>query len=99
MYYLLTGRRPFTGKSAIEILTNNMTKPPPHPHTVDELIPDGLVEICLRLLEKHPGDRYQNARALQGELAKWRKSKDGRMELERHRKIMKLRAMKAKKKR
>ena len=97
MYYLLTGRRPFTGKSAIEVLTNNMTKPPPHPHTVDKRIPGGLVTICLRLLEKHPDDRYQSARELRNELAKWRKSPDGRMEHERHRKIMKLRAMKDKK--
>ena len=41
--------------------------------------------------------RYQSARELQSALAQWRKSKDGRMELERHKKIMKLRALKAKK--
>ena len=34
MYYLLTGRRPFTGKTAIEILANNMKKDPPAPHTI-----------------------------------------------------------------
>ena len=96
MYYLLTGRRPFTGRSALEILANNMTKPPAHPHTVDEMIPDGLVDICLRLLEKHPNDRYQSARELQDKLAEWRKSSDGRMELERHKKIMKLRARSSK---
>ncbi|MHC4957201.1 MAG: protein kinase domain-containing protein [Planctomycetota bacterium] len=97
LYYLLTGRRPFTGKSAIEILKNNMTKPPPHPHTVDKMIPPGLVDICLKLLEKHPDDRFQSAAELQASLGQWRKSKDGRVELERHKKIMKMRALKAKK--
>ncbi len=71
---------------------------PLHPHTIDKRIPSGLVVICLRLLEKHPNDRYQSARELRDELAKWRKSPDGHMELERHKKIMKLRAMKAKRK-
>jgi serine/threonine protein kinase len=94
MYYLLTGRRPFTGRSALEILKKNMTEPPPHPHTVDEMIPDGLVEICLKLMEKQPDARYQNAAALQAALARWRKSEDGRHELERHEKILELRAKK-----
>jgi serine/threonine-protein kinase len=96
MYYLLTGRRPFTGRTPLEILQANMTKPPPHPHTVDELIPQGLVDVCLRLLEKNPDDRYQSAADLQAALAEWRKTADGREELERHRKILKLRARKAK---
>jgi pSer/pThr/pTyr-binding forkhead associated (FHA) protein/tRNA A-37 threonylcarbamoyl transferase component Bud32 len=94
MYYLLTGRRPFTGRSALEILKRNMTEPPPHPHTVDEMIPEGLVEICLKLMEKQPDARYQNAAALQAALARWRKSEDGRHELERHEKILELRAKK-----
>ena len=97
MYYLLTGRRPFTGRSAIEILKNNMTKPPAHPHTVDKMIPRGLVHICLKLLEKHPRARFQDAGSLQQELAIWRKSPDGKAELERHRKIIRMRAAKAKK--
>jgi len=99
MYYLLTGRRPFTGKTAIEILTNNMKKTPPHPCRVDPMVPPGMGEICMRLLEKHPEDRYQSATELQDALRKWRKEKDGRIESERHKKILKLRAMKAKKQR
>ena len=96
MYYILTGRRPFTGRSALEILKKNMNDPPPHPHTVDEMAPNGLVEICLRLMQKQPRDRYQTAEELQQALAQWRKSKNGREELERHKKIMKLRARKKK---
>ncbi|MCK6458886.1 MAG: FHA domain-containing serine/threonine-protein kinase [Planctomycetes bacterium] len=94
MYYLLTGHRPFTGKSAIEILKKNMTEPPPHPHDLDEMIPDGLVEICLKLMEKRPEDRYQSAADLQAALAQWRKSEDGKKEKERHGKILELREKK-----
>jgi len=94
MYYLLTGRRPFTGKSKLEILANNMKKKPPHPGEVDEHVPKGLAKIAMRLLEKQPADRYQTADELRGELARWRKSSDGKEELSRHRKIMKLRERK-----
>jgi len=95
LYYLLTGRRPFTGRSPLEVLKHNMTRKPAHPHSIEPLAPVGLCDICMRLLEKHPGDRYQSAGELQAALAKWRKTKDGREELERHRKIMKLRERKA----
>ncbi|MGH7162536.1 MAG: serine/threonine-protein kinase, partial [Planctomycetota bacterium] len=94
-YYLLTGRRPFSGRSAVEILHANMTQPPPHPRTVDELIPGGLADICLKLLEKDPAGRFQTAAELKAAIDAWRRSPDGRMEKERHDKILKLRALKA----
>jgi pSer/pThr/pTyr-binding forkhead associated (FHA) protein/tRNA A-37 threonylcarbamoyl transferase component Bud32 len=96
MYYLLTGRRPFTGKSAIEILKKNMLEPPPPPRAVEEMVPPGLEQICLKLMEKQPDDRYRSASVLQEALAKWRKTKGGRDELERHKKIMALREKKKK---
>jgi serine/threonine protein kinase len=96
MYYLLTGRRPFTGRSALEILKRNMTDPPEPPRHVDEMVPHGLEKVCLKLMEKRPEDRFQKARELQEALARWRKTKDGRHEAERHKKIMKLRERKRK---
>jgi len=96
MYYLLTGRRPFTGRSALEILANNMKKDPPPPRSVDDHIPEGLEAICVRMMQKKPQDRFQSAEQLRSSLAKWRKSPDGREEAVRHKKIMKLRERKAK---
>ncbi len=96
MYYLLTGHRPFTGKTALEILANNMKKDPAPPHTLDEHVPPELEEICLRLMQKKPSNRFQSAEQLQHALARWRKSSDGKEELARHKKIMKLREKKAK---
>jgi tRNA A-37 threonylcarbamoyl transferase component Bud32 len=96
MYYILTGRRPFTGKSAIEILKKNMTEPPPPPRAVEDMVPVGLEQICLKLMEKEPDDRYRSAVELREALAKWRRTKGGRDELERHKKIMALREKKKK---
>jgi pSer/pThr/pTyr-binding forkhead associated (FHA) protein/tRNA A-37 threonylcarbamoyl transferase component Bud32 len=96
MYYLLTGRRPFTGKTALEILANNMKKAPPHPVDVDEHVPEGLAEIAMKLLQKRPAERIQSAEALRDGIAKWRRTADGKEELARHKKIMKLRERKAK---
>jgi serine/threonine-protein kinase len=93
-YYMLTGRRPFTGRSALEILTKNMKEPPPHPHDIDHLIPSGLVDITLKLLEKNPPDRYQSADELIAAINAWRKTKAGKNAKERHATIMKLRAKK-----
>ncbi|MHC4817486.1 MAG: hypothetical protein ACYTF8_05495, partial [Planctomycetota bacterium] len=47
-------------------------------------------------MEKQPDDRYRSAADLQEALAKWRKTKGGRDELERHKKIMALREKKKK---
>jgi pSer/pThr/pTyr-binding forkhead associated (FHA) protein/tRNA A-37 threonylcarbamoyl transferase component Bud32 len=96
MYYLLTGHRPFTGKSPLEVLHANMKKEPPPPRELEPLAPEGLCGICLHLLRKEPDDRIQSADELQQQLARWRKSADGKAELERHRKILKLRAAKRK---
>ncbi|MEE8106943.1 MAG: FHA domain-containing serine/threonine-protein kinase [Planctomycetota bacterium] len=96
MYYLLTGQRPFTGRSALAVLNMNMKQPPKHPHEIDHLIPGGLIDICLRLLEKQPADRYQSARELMTAITGWRKTKAGRSAHERHKKIVMLREKKKK---
>ena len=43
-------------------------------------------------LQKNPDDRYQSAEQVQKGIAHWRKTEDGKHELDRHRKILKLRA-------
>jgi len=96
MYYLLTGQRPFTGRSALAVLNMNMKEPPKHPHEIDHLIPGGLIDVCLRLLEKQPDDRYQSAKELMSAITAWRKTKSGRMAHERHKKIVMLREKKKK---
>ena len=97
MYFMLTGRRPFSGKTAVEILRRNLNEDPPHPHDIDEMIPPGLISITQRLMRKDPDERFDSAESLMGELDKWRKSPQGKSARDRHQKLQKVRAMKAKK--
>ena len=96
MYFMLTGRRPFSGKTAVEILRRNLNEDPPHPHDIDEMIPAGLISITQRLMQKEPDDRFDSAERLMGELDKWRKSPQGKSARDRHQKLQKVRAKKAK---
>ncbi|MCZ6572497.1 MAG: protein kinase [Planctomycetota bacterium] len=97
MYFMLTGRRPFSGKTAVEILRRNLNEDPPHPHDIDEMIPPGLISITQRLMRKDPDERFDSAESLMSELDKWRKSSQGKSARDRHQKLQKVRAMKAKK--
>lgn len=63
-YELLTGCRPFDGDSVQEIEFAHMSRPALSPCSVDSSIPDAYGRIVLRLLEKRPEDRYQNASEL-----------------------------------
>ena len=54
---LMTGQRPFAGKTAFELTSAIVHSPPELPHH----IPAGLRAIVERCLKKSPGERYQSA--------------------------------------
>ncbi len=60
MFLLLTGRMPFTGDHAIDVLHAVIHRPPPFPRAIDPSIPRPLEAIVLRCLRKDPRERYQN---------------------------------------
>ncbi|MGQ0591402.1 MAG: serine/threonine-protein kinase [Gammaproteobacteria bacterium] len=61
LYEMLTGAKPYTGKTAVEVMAQHIGAPMPHlPSAVAAYQP-----LLERLLAKAPDDRYQNA----GELA------------------------------
>jgi hypothetical protein len=62
-YECLTGHVPFDGPDPIGILLAHVEQPVPEPYLED---PEGraLWPIVRRLLEKHPDDRFEDARAL-----------------------------------
>ncbi|AKF02970.1 serine/threonine-protein kinase [Sandaracinus amylolyticus] len=71
LYYALTGRPPFVGEVAASTLIAHLHEAvvPPSaraPHDV----PEDLEAIVLRCLEKKPGDRYPDGRALAEALAR-----------------------------
>jgi hypothetical protein len=63
LYQLLTGRLPFEAESPTQVVLMHLSLPPPDPATVapERDLPDPLVEVCLKSLEKDPGKRYQTS--------------------------------------
>jgi serine/threonine-protein kinase len=56
LFELLTGRVPF-GKG--DVLYHHRHSAPPDPRSFAKELPDSIADLVLRLLEKHPDDRYQ----------------------------------------
>jgi serine/threonine-protein kinase len=65
---MLTGELPFDGDSAISIALKHLQEPVVDPRKLNPNIPDSVVKICLRALEKDPEMRFPNVRAMMQEL-------------------------------
>jgi predicted Ser/Thr protein kinase len=71
LYLLLTGRPPFTGATAGDILHRLQTAEPCPPRALDADIPEDLEAIVLKCLEKERPARYDSARALAEDLGRY----------------------------
>lgn len=60
-YEMLTGRPPFTGTNAQQVLVAHMTNQPDPVTTHRATVPPALNEVIMRCLEKKPADRFQRA--------------------------------------
>jgi eukaryotic-like serine/threonine-protein kinase len=61
LYELLTGRLPFSGRTSTALLDAVLHQEPPPIPRFNEQVPDALVEVVKKLLEKDRGRRYQSA--------------------------------------
>ncbi len=61
LYLMLTGRRPFNARTLAGYLDKHLHRPPRPPHELAPTVPAELEDICLRLLQKEPGDRFASA--------------------------------------
>ncbi len=68
LFHLLTGRPPFRGENAMEVLRNAAERPAPRPSALNRKVPADLETICLKCLEKNPIARYSSALALADDL-------------------------------
>ena len=68
-YYLLTGRPPFEGDTALKVIFAHAHDPVVPPASLRPEIPADLNGVILRCLEKNPADRYQTAVELEEALA------------------------------
>src|SRR5262249_19709400 len=70
-YELLTGRRPFRGRTREELLAQTTSREVRPPRTVGETSPPELERICLKALSKRASERYATALALADDLRHW----------------------------
>ncbi len=64
LFAMLTGKRPFTASDMNGYAVQHRDRPAPAPRELNRHIPEHLDEICRRLLQKAPRDRYQSAQEI-----------------------------------
>jgi protein kinase-like protein len=63
-YAMLTGRLPFEGKTAADVLTKHLTQEPPPLRSLAPTLPDSTALAVERCLAKDPARRWPDARSL-----------------------------------
>lgn len=71
LYELLCGQAPFAELAPVQLLRQIGGRKPVSPRQACASVPPALEAICLRCLEKRPGDRYVSADALADALERW----------------------------
>ena len=64
LYEMVTGDLPFASESAVQTMYQRVTQSPKSPKVLNPGLPEYLVAIILRCLERDPEQRYQHAREI-----------------------------------
>src|SRR5262249_45823867 len=68
LYEMVTGQRPFTGRTPTEVALKQIQSEPPPPRSINPAISIALEKTILRALAKNPAERQQSAEELSEEL-------------------------------
>lgn len=68
LFRLVTGKLPFEGAEALEIIHGHIAKLPVAPHQLNPRVPVALSMIITKLLSKNAADRYQSPFGLKADL-------------------------------
>ena len=63
-YLMLTGRRPFNARTLAGYMDKHLHRPVRPPREVVPTIPEAANDVCVRLLQKEPSDRFSSANHL-----------------------------------
>src|SRR5262245_11262641 len=64
LYEMLSGRRPFSGESTVEVMNSILKEDPPELTAINTQVPRGLERLIRRCLEKKPEQRFHSAHDL-----------------------------------
>jgi serine/threonine protein kinase len=76
LYYLLTGKTPFTGDNVVQLLAQALERPPDSPARLRPELPKELSNVVLRCLAKLPAQRFATYQELRGALAPFSSTTD-----------------------
>ena len=71
LYAILSGTPPYTGRTALNVLHQVLTGPPPPPRSESGPVPDELRTICTTAMARSIDDRYAGAGDLARAVADW----------------------------
>jgi stress-induced morphogen len=72
LYEILSGQRPFAGKSPLDVKNEVLFHEPPAPLTLNARAGRELSAICMKAIHKDPARRYLSARELAADLRRFR---------------------------
>lgn len=75
LYKILTNHTPYEGDSAVNILAQLAESDPPLPSQFNPSVPKTLQAICMKCLEKNPGNRYESAQLLANDIQSYLENK------------------------
>ncbi len=71
LYVILTGKPPYDGPIAAEVIEKVLATDPPAPRSVNPSAPPALEAVCRRAMARDPASRYESADELATEVRRW----------------------------
>ncbi len=71
LYVMVTGRQPFEGDTAVELMTAHAYKPLVPPEEIANRVPKELSSVIQKMMAKNPNDRFQSMGEVVRTLEQW----------------------------
>lgn len=71
LYVMVTGRQPFDGDTAVELMTAHAYKPLVPPEEIASRVPKELSSVIQKMMAKNPGERFQTMGEVVRTLEQW----------------------------